>query len=102
MNILLSLLSVLFSSLIVWPSRSDGFHNLSLRPTCCHSQRGASAYLSSSTALGVTRGDTRGATLLLTDLNISTGSGNLILRDINFRVEPKERWGIVGKRFSTD
>ncbi|KAL7476941.1 hypothetical protein ACHAW6_002768 [Cyclotella cf. meneghiniana] len=96
MNILLSLLSVLFSSLIVWPSRSDGFHNLSLRPTCCHSQRGASAYLSSSTTLGVTRGDTRGATLLLTDLNISTGSGNLILRDINFRVDPKERWGVVG------
>eukprot|EP00804_Cyclotella_cryptica_P006801 CCRYP_010939-RC/>CCRYP_010939-RC protein AED:0.08 eAED:0.08 QI:137/1/1/1/1/1/7/377/665 len=89
--------SVLFSSLIVFPLRSDGFHNVFPWPSHCHSQRGAGASsLSSATALGVTRGDTRGATLLFTDLNISTGSGIQILRDINFRVDPKERWGIVG------
>lgn len=46
--------------------------------------------------LGVTKGDTKGANLLLTDLNISTGAGNRILKSINFRVDPKERWGIVG------
>ena len=47
-------------------------------------------------SLGVTRGDTKGANLLLTDLYISTGGGNQILKSINFRVDPKERWGIVG------
>ena len=45
---------------------------------------------------GVTIGDTKGANLLLTDLFISTGDGNQILKSINFRVDPKERWGIVG------
>lgn len=49
-----------------------------------------------TTRLGVTKGDTKGANLLLTDLNISTGAGNPILKSINFRVDPKERWGIVG------
>ncbi len=44
----------------------------------------------------MTKGDTKGANLLLTDLNISTGSGNTILKSINFRVDPRERWGIVG------
>ena len=47
-------------------------------------------------SLGVTRGYTKGANLLLTDLYISTGGGNQILKSINFRVDPKERWGIVG------
>ena len=46
--------------------------------------------------LGVTKGDTKGANLLLTNLNISTGAGNPILKSINFRVDPKERWGVVG------
>lgn len=46
--------------------------------------------------LGVTKGDTKGANLLLTDLNISTGAGNPILKSINFRIDPKERWGCVG------
>mmetsp|Transcript_15888 Transcript_15888/g.36628 ORF Transcript_15888/g.36628 Transcript_15888/m.36628 type:complete len:726 (-) Transcript_15888:548-2725(-) len=45
---------------------------------------------------GCSVGDTRGATLLLSNLHISTGSGDQILRDINFRVESRERWGIVG------
>ena len=45
---------------------------------------------------GVVKGDTKGAHLLLTDLYISTGAGNQILKSINFRVDPKERWGIVG------
>ena len=51
---------------------------------------------SSPPRTGVTKGDTKGANLLLTDLNISTGAGNTILKSINFRVDPKERWGIVG------
>lgn len=50
----------------------------------------------SSANLGVKKGDTKGANLLLTDLHISTGGGNQILRSINFRVDPNERWGIVG------
>jgi len=48
------------------------------------------------TRLGVTIGDSKGANLLLSDLYISTGAGNQILKSINFRVDPKERWGIVG------
>lgn len=48
------------------------------------------------TTLGVTKGDTKGAVLLLSDLFVSTGAGNQILKKINFRVEPKQRWGIVG------
>lgn len=47
-------------------------------------------------SIGCSVGDTKGATLLLSDLHISTGSGDQILRDINFRVESRERWGIVG------
>jgi ATPase subunit of ABC transporter with duplicated ATPase domains len=49
-----------------------------------------------STSLGVTVGDTKGAVLYLNDINISTGSGIQILKSINFRVDAKERWGIVG------
>eukprot|EP00986_Skeletonema_menzelii_P003637 scaffold1151_cov144-Skeletonema_menzelii.AAC.4 len=49
-----------------------------------------------STSLGVTVGDTKGAVLYLNDINISTGSGIQILKNINFRVDAKERWGIVG------
>ena len=49
-----------------------------------------------SANLGVTKGDTKGANLLLTDLHISTGAGVQILKSINFRVDPRERWGIVG------
>ena len=40
--------------------------------------------------LGVTKGDTKGANLLLSDLFVSTGAGNQILKKINFRVEPKQ------------
>ena len=40
--------------------------------------------------LGVTKGDTKGANLLLSDLFVSTGAGNQILKNINFRVEPKQ------------
>ena len=43
-----------------------------------------------STTLGVTKGDTKGANLLLSDLFVSTGAGNQILKNINFRVEPKQ------------
>ena len=46
--------------------------------------------------LGVTVGDTKGAVLYLNDINISTGSGIQILKSINFRVDAKERWGVVG------
>mmetsp|Transcript_11224 Transcript_11224/g.22394 ORF Transcript_11224/g.22394 Transcript_11224/m.22394 type:complete len:726 (+) Transcript_11224:42-2219(+) len=49
-----------------------------------------------STSLGVSVGDTKGAVLYLNDINISTGSGIQILKSINFRVDAKERWGIVG------
>lgn len=47
-------------------------------------------------SVGATVGDTKGANLLLTDLIIATGAGSIILKSINFRVDPKERWGIVG------
>ena len=56
--------------------------------------RPSTATVEESTGCSV--GDTKGATLLLSDLHISTGSGDQILRDINFRVESRERWGIVG------
>ena len=49
-----------------------------------------------STSLGVTVGYTKGAVLYLNDINISTGSVIQILKSINFRVDAKERWGIVG------
>jgi len=48
-----------------------------------------------SSNLGLKIGDTKGATLLVTNLHVSTGS-NQILKNINFRVEPKQRWAIVG------
>jgi ABC-type Mn2+/Zn2+ transport system ATPase subunit len=51
---------------------------------------------SSTGGLGVTVGDTKGAVLYLNDINISTGSGIQILKSINFRVDAKERWGVVG------
>jgi len=46
--------------------------------------------------LGVTVGDTKGATLLLDDVVIFTNGGDQILNSVNLRVEPNERWGIVG------
>jgi len=50
----------------------------------------------SSNTLGVTVGDTKGATLLLDDVVIYTNGGDQILKSVNLRVEPNERWGIVG------
>ena len=50
----------------------------------------------SSNTLGVTVGDTKGATLLLDDVVIYTNGGDEILKSVNLRVEPNERWGIVG------
>eukprot|EP00588_Corethron_pennatum_P004368 CAMPEP_0194286906 /NCGR_PEP_ID=MMETSP0169-20130528/33571_1 /TAXON_ID=218684 /ORGANISM="Corethron pennatum, Strain L29A3" /LENGTH=761 /DNA_ID=CAMNT_0039033451 /DNA_START=89 /DNA_END=2374 /DNA_ORIENTATION=- len=44
---------------------------------------------------GTTIGDTRGATLLLEDVAISRGATPL-LTNVEFRVEPGARWGIVG------
>lgn len=59
-------------------------------------QLASTATPAASTSLGVTVGDTKGAVLYLNDINISTGSGIQILKSINFRVDAKERWGIVG------
>lgn len=59
-------------------------------------QLASTASPTASTSLGVTVGDTKGAVLYLNDINISTGSGIQILKSINFRVDAKERWGIVG------
>ena len=59
-------------------------------------QLASTATPTASTSLGVTVGDTKGAVLYLNDINISTGSGIQILKNINFRVDAKERWGIVG------
>jgi len=50
----------------------------------------------STNTLGVTVGDTKGATLLLDDVVIFTNGGDQILKSVNLRVEPNERWGIVG------
>ena len=49
-----------------------------------------------SNTLGVTVGDTKGAFLLLGSVVIYTNGGDLILKNVNLRVEPNERWGIVG------
>jgi ATP-binding cassette subfamily F protein 3 len=46
-------------------------------------------------ATGTTVGDTRGAALLLADVAISRG-GTPLLKDIQWNVQAKERWGIVG------
>ena len=56
----------------------------------------ATTRASSSNTLGVTVGDTKGATLLLDDVVIYTNGGDQILKSVNLRVEPNERWGIVG------
>ena len=50
----------------------------------------------STNTLGVTVGDTKGATLLLDDVVIYTNGGDEILKSVNLRVEPNERWAIVG------
>lgn len=50
----------------------------------------------SSNTLGVTVGDTKGATLLLDDVVIYTNGGDQILKSVNLRVEPNERWGVIG------
>jgi ATP-binding cassette subfamily F protein 3 len=44
---------------------------------------------------GTVVGDTRGAALRLENVAISRGATSL-LRDINWSIQPKERWGIVG------
>lgn len=65
-------------------------------PSQITTQLASTATPTASTSLGVTVGDTKGAVLYLNDINISTGSGIQILKSINFRVDAKERWGIVG------
>jgi ABC-type multidrug transport system fused ATPase/permease subunit len=44
---------------------------------------------------GTTVGDTKGAALYLNNVAISRGAEPL-LKDINWSVQPNERWGIVG------
>jgi ABC-type multidrug transport system fused ATPase/permease subunit len=44
---------------------------------------------------GTTVGDTKGAALFLNNVAISRGAEPL-LKDINWSVQPNERWGIVG------
>ena len=44
---------------------------------------------------GTIVGDTKGAALRLSDVAISRGATPL-LKDINWSVQPNERWGIVG------
>jgi ATPase subunit of ABC transporter with duplicated ATPase domains len=44
---------------------------------------------------GLSRGDARGAALLLEEVAISRGSSQ-ILRNIDWRIEPKAKWGLVG------
>lgn len=64
--------------------------------TTTTTQLASTAAPPASTGLGVTVGDTKGAVLYLNDINIFTGSGLQILKNINFRVDAMERWGIVG------
>ena len=71
-------------------------HSCTASSPRAHHTNLASSTTAQPATLGVTKGDTKGANLLLTDLHISTGGGNQILKSINFRVDPKERWGIVG------
>lgn len=40
------------------------------------------------------RGDARGAALRLVDVAVSRG-GTTLLRNIDWRVEPKSKWGLV-------
>ena len=46
--------------------------------------------------LNPNRGDANGAALLLQDVNVYRGSSQ-ILSNINWRVEPKQKWGLVGQ-----
>jgi uncharacterized short protein YbdD (DUF466 family) len=59
---------------------------------------------------GLSRGDARGAALLLENVSVfrgttttsggtsssSTGAARFIVQDIDWRIEPKAKWGLVG------
>ena len=54
-----------------------------------------SLFLQSDDGETMKRGDARGAALLVENLSVSRGSAQ-ILSEIEFRVEPKSKWGVVG------
>lgn len=64
----------------------EAFHELTAGPT---------VKFGGTTALCVTRGDARGAALLVENVSVYRGPNN-ILSDIHWRVEPQEKWGLVG------
>jgi ABC-type cobalamin/Fe3+-siderophores transport system ATPase subunit len=63
-------------------------------PIGCSSSCLFAATASSSDDM-LSRGDARGAALRLENVAVSRGSAQ-ILKDINFRVEPKSKWALVG------
>jgi ABC-type molybdenum transport system ATPase subunit/photorepair protein PhrA len=44
----------------------------------------------------ITRGDTRGAALLVSDVSVSRGDTQ-ILSNVQWRVEPTAKWALVGQ-----
>jgi len=89
----LSLLAIAGLALITAAFAFTSFHQ---RATTRQIRLASLTATPSTANAGVTKGDTKGANLLLSDIYISTGDGQQILKSINFRVDPKERWGIVG------
>lgn len=54
-----------------------------------------SGHVAQSTSEGMSRGDSRGAAVLLEGLSVSRGPAQ-ILEDINWRVEPRSKWAVIG------
>ena len=71
-------------------------------PPLCIQSSHSSYYSSSSSSLfaapqndELSRGDARGAALRLEEVSVSRGSSQ-ILSDLNWRIEPKSKWALVG------
>jgi ABC-type multidrug transport system fused ATPase/permease subunit len=100
LQVILALLSLLccrgFSFVFSWQQKS-GFCLPDARDSC--SVRWASTQETEATAPVANKKRqqdyARGAALLMEDVAISRGNSQ-ILKDINFRVEPKTKWGLIG------
>jgi ATPase subunit of ABC transporter with duplicated ATPase domains len=82
--------------LLLWKNKNKNSSVLAFRPSFAkHSIPPSFALFANPAPDDLSRGDARGAALLLDDISVSRGSAS-ILTNVNWRIEPKSKWAVVG------
>jgi ATPase subunit of ABC transporter with duplicated ATPase domains len=85
---------ILSNNLLLWKNKNSSV--LAFGPSFAkHSIPPSSALFANPAPDDLSRGDARGAALLLDDISVSRGSTS-ILSNVNWRIEPKSKWAVVG------